>query len=179
MPRLSFNSALLLAPLAYAIHHAEEHLLFNFREWRLRYFPDSNALSTEAILVIISSISLIYILLFSTLRTRVAALTAILFLMASQVHNVIFHVGGTVVFWDFSPGLITALLLYIPANSLIIRAALTDGLATTRQIWALFGVGGLLFWGFEFYGPVVMFATVIVTWGWTILDAQKKPKVAV
>lgn len=171
MFRLPFLTALLLAPLAYAIHHSEEHLLFNFREWRLRYFPDSNALSTEAVFVIITGITLVYILMFTTLRTRVAAWGVLLFLMASQVHNAIFHIGGTLVFWDFSPGLITAILLYIPANVLIARAALTDGLATPRQMGALFVGGGLLFWGFEFYGPVVMFGAVLISWAWTMLDA--------
>jgi hypothetical protein len=172
MLRLPFQTTLLLAPLAYAIHHFEEHMLFNFREWRLRYFPDSNSLSTEAVFVIITGITLVYILLFTTLRTRVAAWGALLFLMASQVHNVIFHIGGTVVFQDFSPGLVTAILLYIPVNVLVVRAALADGLATTRQMWALFVGGGLLFWGFEVYGPSVMLAAVVASWGWTILDAH-------
>jgi hypothetical protein len=171
--RLPFQTALLLAPLAYAIHHSEEHMLFNFREWRLRYFPDSNSLSTEAIFVIVTAITIVYILLFTTLRTRVAAWGALLFLMATQVHNVIFHIGGTVFFWDFSPGLITGILLYIPANALIVRAALADNLATTKQMWVLFVVGGLLFWGFEAYGAIVIFAAVIASWGWVILDARK------
>jgi hypothetical protein len=173
MSRLPFQTALLLAPLAYAIHHAEEHMLFNFREWRLRYFPDSNALSTEAIFVIITGITLVYILLFATLRTRVAAWGVVLFLMASQVHNVIFHIGGTMAFWDFSPGLITAILLYVPANLLILRAALADDLVTPRQVLALFVGGGLLFWGFEAFGPPVMFAAVMTSWGWAIVDARR------
>jgi hypothetical protein len=45
----------LLAPLAYPIHHGEKHLIFDFRAWRLRYFVDSNALSTEAVLAIDTS----------------------------------------------------------------------------------------------------------------------------
>jgi hypothetical protein len=109
MPRMSFNTALLLAPLAYAIHHAEEHLIFNFRAWRLKYFPDNNALSTEAILAVLVSVGLIYLLLHATIRTRVSAWVVLIFLMATQVHNAIFHLGTTIIFKDFSPGLITAL----------------------------------------------------------------------
>lgn len=93
-----FQISLLLAPLAYAIHHGEEHMLFNFREWRLRYFRDTNALSTEALLVILTGVTLVYILLFFVSRTHVSAWMAILFLMASQVHNAIFHISGTVAF---------------------------------------------------------------------------------
>jgi hypothetical protein len=173
MLRLPLQTALLLAPLAYAIHHAEEHMLFNFREWRLRYFPDSNALSTEAVFVILTAITLVYILLFTTLRTKLAAWGVLLFLMASQVHNAIFHLGGTLVFQDFSPGLITAVLLYVPVNTLILRAALQDALATPRQLGGLFGVGGILFWAFEFFGPAVLLLTVLATWVWTLLSAWR------
>jgi hypothetical protein len=75
--RLPFRTSLLLAPLAYAIHHGEEHLIFNFRAWRLRYFADNNALSTEAVLVILVSVSMVYLLLHATIRNRVSAWTAL------------------------------------------------------------------------------------------------------
>ena len=54
-----FNNLIILGPLAYAIHHFEEHIIFNFREWRLRYFLDNNNISTEAVLSILISILLL------------------------------------------------------------------------------------------------------------------------
>jgi hypothetical protein len=174
MPRVPLSSALLLAPLAYAIHHAEEHLLFNFRAWRLKYFPDNNALSTEAILVILTVVGLVYILLHATVRTRVSAWVALLFLMATQVHNAIFHIGGTLVFSDFSPGLITAIALYLPVNGLIARSALAEGLVTPRQLGLLFIGGGILFWAFEYLGPVVLLVTVPVTWVWALASGRRR-----
>jgi len=138
MPRMSFNTALLLAPLAYAIHHAEEHLIFNFRAWRLKYFPDNNALSTEAILAVLVSVGLIYLLLHATIRTRVSAWVVLIFLMATQVHNAIFHLGTTIIFKDFSPGLITALVLYLPVNGLIAWAALKENWVSREQLAAIF-----------------------------------------
>lgn len=174
MPRLPLSSALLLAPLAYAIHHAEEHLLFNFRAWRLKYFPDNNALSTEAILVILTVVGIVYILLHATVRTRVSAWVALLFLMATQVHNAIFHIGGTLVFSDFSPGLITAIVLYLPVNGLIARSALAEGLVTPRQLGLLFIGGGILFWAFEYLGPVVLLVTVPATWAWALASGRRR-----
>lgn len=174
MPRVPLSSALLLAPLAYAIHHAEEHLLFNFRAWRLKYFPDNNALSTEAILVILTVVGIVYILLHATVRTRVSAWVALLFLMATQVHNAIFHIGGTLVFSDFSPGLITAIALYLPVNGLIARSALAEGLVTPRQLGLLFIGGGILFWAFEYLGPVVLLVTVPVTWAWALASGRRR-----
>jgi len=35
-----FKNLIILGPLIYAIHHYEEHVIFNFREWRLRYFHE-------------------------------------------------------------------------------------------------------------------------------------------
>jgi hypothetical protein len=173
MPRLPFSSALLLAPLAYAIHHAEEHLVFNFRAWRLKYFPDTNALSTEAVLVILTAVGLVYVLLHATIRTRVSAWVALLFLMATQVHNAFFHIGGTLVFSDFSPGLITAIALYLPVNALIVRVALAEGLVTPRQLGALFVGGGALFWAFEYAGPAILLAAVPVTWVWALASGRR------
>jgi hypothetical protein len=172
MLRLPFQTTLLLAPLAYALHHAEEHLLFNFREWRLRYFPDNNMLSTEAVFVILTAVTLIYLLLFNTLRTRISAWMVLLFLMATQVQNALFHLGGTLAFRDFSPGLLTGLLLYLPVNMLIMRAALREGLVTSWQLLLLFVGGGLLFWGFEFFGPLTLLLATLTCWGWTLVDAR-------
>lgn len=173
MPRLPFQAALLLAPLAYVIHHAEEHLVFNFRAWRLRYLPATNALSTEAVLLVLVGITLVYLLLHALTRTRVSAWMALLFLMATQVHNTIFHLGATLVFRDFSPGLVTALALYVPVNLVIVRAARAEGLVTGRQLALLFVGGGALFWTFEFVGAALLPVAALATWGWVVGDAWR------
>ena len=168
MSRLPFSTALLLAPLVYAIHHAEEHLFLNFRAWRLKYFPDNNALSTEAILAIIVSFGLVYIILHASVRTKVSAWMALTFLMATQVHNAIFHLGATIAFRDFSPGLITAILLYLPVNLLIARSALQEEWVSPRQLGVIFIAGGILFWAFEFVGPPVLLVATLATWIWAL-----------
>ena len=178
MPRISFNTALLLAPLAYAIHHAEEHLIFNFRAWRLKYFPDNNALSTEAILAVLVSVGLIYLLLHATIRTRVSAWVVLIFLMANQVHNAIFHLGTTIIFKDFSPGLITALALYLPVNGLIAWVALKENWVGREQLAAIFVAGGVLFWAFEYVGPLVLLGATLATWLWALASKFQNPEQA-
>lgn len=168
MSRLPFSTALLLAPLVYAIHHAEEHLFLNFRAWRLKYFPDNNALSTEAILAILVSFGLVYIILHASIRTKVSAWMTLTFLMATQVHNAIFHLGATIAFLDFSPGLITAILLYLPVNLLIARSALQEEWVSPRQLGVIFIAGGILFWAFEFVGPPVLLVATLATWIWAL-----------
>ena len=55
-----FKNLIVLGPLIYAIHHFEEHIIFNFIEWKLQYFQHSAAaLSTEAILAILTCILVI------------------------------------------------------------------------------------------------------------------------
>ena len=174
---LSFQNLLLLAPLSYAIHHGEEHLVLNFREWRLRYFPDNNALSTEAVLVVLISISLVFLFLNATLRTRVSASVTMLFLMATQVHNALFHLGGTILLRDFSPGLYTALLLYLPVNLLIASQAVREGLADQREVILLFLGGGAIFWAFECLGPIVLVIATALTWGWALRSARTADRV--
>lgn len=176
MKRLSFEQSLILAPLAYAIHHSEEHLLMNFRAWRLQYFPDNNGLSTEGVLAVLIGVTLVYIFLHAILKTRISAWMVLLFLMATQVHNIIFHLGSTIVFSDFSPGLVTAIALYLPVNFLIVRAALNEALVTKNQLAVLFVSGGALFWAFEFFGPVVLLVATVISWLWAITSRNEFKK---
>lgn len=174
MNRVTFSTALLFAPVAYAIHHYEEHILFNFREWRLLYFPNTNELSTELVFMILTSVSLIYVILHNIFPSRASARSALLFLMASQVHNVIFHAGSTLYFWHFSPGLYTAIALYVPVNILIAYVALKESWVSGRSLVVLFVAGGAVFWMFEVVGPAVIAATVLGTYVWIAVEAIRQ-----
>jgi hypothetical protein len=163
LKRLTFGTSLLLAPLAYQIHHYEEHVILNFRAWRLLYFPASNPLPTDAVLAIITALTLIYIIIYMLVKSRASAQVAILLLMATQVHNVIYHAGGTLYFRNFSPGLVTALAVYLPVNIIIANKALQEQLVTWKSLSGLFVLGGVLFWLFEFFGPRPMALFVVFT----------------
>ena len=93
---------------------------------------------------------------------------ALTFLMATQVHNAIFHLGATISFRDFIPGLITAILLYIPVNLLIARSAVKEEWVSPRQLGVIFVAGGVLFWAFEFVGPPVLLVATLATWIWAL-----------
>lgn len=178
MPRPDFKTALLLAPLGYAIHHAEEHLFMNFRAWRLNYFADNNALSTEAVFVLLTGITLSFLVLHSLVQNRATAWSILLFLMASQVANIGFHVGGSLAFQDFSPGTITAILVYLPVNILIMRAALYEGWASPLSLTGLLFAGVATFVAFEMVGPFPMLAVILACYGWIGVSAFRKPSAA-
>ncbi|WP_109355605.1 HXXEE domain-containing protein [Sphingorhabdus sp. EL138] len=164
MPRLSFQTSLLFAPLAYAIHHGEENLLLDFRAWRLSYFPDNNALTTEAMLTILMGVTFVYLILNSIFRNRVSTALTIGFLMGSQVANAIFHVVTTIIYQDYSPGMITSVLLYLPVNFLIWRVALKEELTTPLILFFVFIMGGVVFLVFEAFGPIVLLIATLVAW---------------
>ena len=152
-----FKNLIVLGPLIYAIHHFEEHVIFNFKEWRLSYFSDNNSITTEAILIILISQLLIFIFLHLIKNNRGSAHIVLFFLMTTQVINAFFHIFFSLYFYDFSPGAITAVLLYLPVNYFIIKAAFRDGyIKSYVELLILFLSGIATFTLFEMIGPKVL-----------------------
>ena len=67
-----FRNLIILSPLIYVLHHFEEHIIFNFREWRLTYFLDNNSLSTEEVLLRLLAVMLVFVFLHSIRRNKEA-----------------------------------------------------------------------------------------------------------
>ena len=176
MKPITFETSLLLAPLAYALHHIEEHIFLNFREWRTQYFPDNNQIPTEAVVCLLMAATLTYLILHASRRTHASAWAVLIFLMATQVHNVLFHVGGTLVFQDYSPGTLTAVLLYIPVNVLILRKAIEEGWVNAKSATTLFFVGGAMFWSAEIFGPPLFIGAIVATWIWVGVSRTGSPE---
>ena len=85
------------------------------------------------------------------------ALIAIFFLMGSQVVNAVFHVFFSFYYSDFSPGAITATLLYLPLNYFIIKAAFNESFLRNKiEVILLFLLGCATFTLFEMFGPIVL-----------------------
>ena len=158
-----FKNLIVLGPLIYAIHHFEEHVIFNFRQWRLSYFSDNNSITTEAILIILISQLLIFIFVHLIKNNRGSAHLVLFFLMTTQVINAFFHMFFSFYFNDFSPGAITAVLLYLPVNYFIIRAAFQEGyIKSYVELLILFLSGITTFTLFEMMGPQILGYTLIL-----------------
>jgi hypothetical protein len=159
-----FRNLIVLGPLIYLVHHFEEHIIFNFREWRLNYFADNNALSTEEVLIRLAVVLLLAIYIHLIKQNKASAHIVLFFLMTTQVVNACFHVFFSFYFQDFSPGAITGVLLYLPVNYLIFKAALREGyLNGMREVVGLFLIGATTFALFEAIGPIVMQGTVLLS----------------
>ena len=169
-----FKNLILLAPLAYLIHHFEEHIVFNFREWRLKYFLDNNSLSTEEILIRLTALLLIIIIVHIIKNNRGSAHVVMFFLMTTQVVNAFFHIFFSLYFFDFSPGTITAIGLYFPINYLVFRAAFQEGfLKSNIEFLLIFSSATLTFTLFELLGPrVITFCVILMPLYYLIINKQ-------
>jgi hypothetical protein len=159
-----FKNLIVLGPLIYALHHFEEHIIFNFREWRLAYFADNNPIPTEEVLIRLIALLLIFVFIHLIKSNRGSAHIVLFFLMTTQVVNAFFHIFFSFYFYDFSPGAITAALLYLPINFLIIRSAFNENfLRSYKELLLLFGAGVTTFALFELIGPEVIAYSVLLT----------------
>ena len=157
------------------IHHFEEHIIFDFREWRLTYFLDNNSLSTEEVLLRLLAVLLIMIFLHSIKRNKPSAHIILFFLMTTQVVNAFFHLFFSFYFYDFSPGAITGALLYLPVNYLIFKAALSEGLVgSTRDVGYMFLLGAVTFALFELIGPQVMLIALLLSIIYYLLSSKNE-----
>ena len=169
-----FRNLIILSPLIYVIHHYEEHVIFNFREWRLSYFLDNNPLSTEEVLLRLLAVMLIMIFLHSIKRNKPSAHIILFFLMTTQIVNALFHIFFSFYYSDFSPGTVTAVLLYLPINYLIFNAAFNEGYVNNIiEIGYIFVLGAITFALFEIIGPKVMLAAFILSILYYLLTLQK------
>lgn len=158
-----FRNLIVLGPLIFALHHFEEHIVFNFREWRLSYFSDNNPISTEEMLIRRIAVLLIMVFVHLIKNNRGSARIVLFFLMTTQVVNALFHIFFSVYFADFSPGTVTAILLYLPVNYLIFRAAFNEGfLKSYRELIFLLLTGVFTFTLFELVGPEAVALTLIL-----------------
>ena len=160
-----FKNLIVLGPLVYAIHHFEEHVVFNFIEWKVKYFWHSAAsMATEAILSILTSILIIFALLHLVKNSRASALVILFILFTTQVINVLFHLFFSLYYNDFSPGVVTGLFLYLPANFFIVRAAFKENFLESYAGYGLIALlGTVTFVMFEIFGSIILGLGVIAS----------------
>ena len=171
-----FKNLIVLGPLIYALHHFEEHIIFNFREWRLTYFADNNAIPTEEVLIRLIALLLIFVFVHLIKNNRGSAHIVLFFLMTTQVVNAFFHIFFSFYFYDFSPGAITAILLYLPINFLIIKSAFQEGfLRNYLELFMIFIAGMTTFALFELIGPEVIAYSVLLAPVYYIMMNRTEP----
>ncbi|MEO2116505.1 MAG: HXXEE domain-containing protein, partial [bacterium] len=111
---------------------------------------------TEEVLCILISVLLSAVFFQLISKSRATSHILLFFLMAIQVVNAVFHIFFSLYYFDFSPGTITAIFLYLPINFLIIQSAFREGLLkNTTELIIIFILGTSTFVLFELLGPKV------------------------
>ncbi|APR75391.1 Hypothetical protein A7982_00737 [Minicystis rosea] len=123
--RQYFFRLIWLFPAAFALHITEESL--GFPRWVTQVLGGS--MDVRAFYVNNAVFMLILVSLCAlAARTRARWAVALLYLWttAQELCNALFHLYTQVVFNAYSPGLFTAMLLYIPVNGYLIYLALRE-----------------------------------------------------
>ena len=89
---LLFRQLIILSPLVYLIHHFEEHIFFNFRDWRLTYFLDNNPYTSEEMLIRLAVFMLALTFFHQIKQNRASALLVLYFVMTTQVVLSLIHI---------------------------------------------------------------------------------------
>jgi hypothetical protein len=132
LERLSFRRAVWVLPAAFAVHVLEEAP--GFTEWVNRYassrftqedFVRNNGLGLA---LAVGATALV-----SRFPTRPVTFHYFATILTQQAFfNSLFHLGTTVAFRAYSPGLVTSLTLFLPAWYYLTRLAHREGLLSGR-----------------------------------------------
>jgi hypothetical protein len=159
---LPFKKAVFLAPIAYTVHQIEESV-FNFPEWRERNLNLSQNLPIAIFFSILMGVYLLIILIHYFWSTNATGWVLLTTIFAMQFQNGIYHLVGTIIFADYSPGLVTGLIFYIPLSCLLFYKAYKEDLINILSGIVIVIISGVLFWSFEFLGNLVVFAAFIIS----------------
>ena len=139
---MTFRRLVLLAPLVFALHIAEEAP--GFVAWT-RLYPQvfSPTLSPTAF-AITNAIYLSLVVGAAVLCASRSAYTLGLSAIAFLLSNAVFHIGATLLTGVYSPGTITAVALYVPLTTAALRCAHREGLLSAPRCSAALALGVVL-----------------------------------
>ena len=139
--RVSFRQAVWLFPMVFALHVMEEAP--RFTTWVNRYaskqFTQANFIQNNALGM---ALGIVFCILVWLSPSRAIVFLFFATCVTQAFFNIFFHVGTTVAFHAYSPGVITSLILYPPLVFYLTRLAYQEGLLTGRMGILVFCLGG-------------------------------------
>lgn len=153
----AFRKIIWLMPAAYLLHIVEEYA-GNFPAWvsedvhgKFNYFGfDTNNIMFMIVLLTLVTLN-------SRKTSTRTAITLTVFASANLFWDALFHLLMTVLLNRYSPGLLTAMLLYIPISLLVGIVVIKNRILRPRT-FALALVGGAVLFGFVVWYGLFHFA---------------------
>ena len=134
-------SAIFLLCLVYAVHMIEEFAL-GFVEWANRYFGrfdwTQNLIGNSAYVVLL--VAACYLYYKNPSRYLWLGMASAMWVLA----NAFIHLSATILSGEYSPGVVTATILYIPSGLYFLQKWGRAGLLGWRNLTLSFVVGGVL-----------------------------------
>ncbi len=148
---LAFRRLIWLMPAVFAVHIVEEYGA-GFPGWVSAMF--GQPMAPQAFLVNNAGFMVVLLGLTGWAARRPSALSAFVLLSWASGNlfwNFVFHLATTVIFDRFSPGLVTATLLYLPVSVVVARAALAERVMPVAAFVTATAIGAalmlLVIWG--------------------------------
>jgi hypothetical protein len=143
--RVRFNAILWLMPAAFALHICEEGL-GGFTRYVVEEMHGSQM--PGALFLLNNAVFMAILVGLSTWATRSRSRRSAFMLMAWASGNLFWdflvHLGYTISTGRFSPGLVTATLLYYPIPFLVSAVALREGRLTLSGLAGSYAIGAVL-----------------------------------
>jgi hypothetical protein len=140
---LSFRQAVWLFPLAFTLHVLEE--VRQFTAWASRYaspqFTFQGYLKIHIAGIIIAFVAAAVIWFFPNKAVVFIFFTFIF--TPGILYNTLFHFGATAWFGAYCPGLLTALILYLPLYYTVSTLAYREGLLSNKVGLISFVIAGV------------------------------------
>ena len=153
----AFRKVIWLMPAAYVLHIVEEYT-GNFPGWvnndvhgTFNFFGfDLNNIMFMLILVALVTLNF-------RRPSKITATALVAFASANLFWDALFHIGMTALLNRYSPGLVTAALLYLPITLLVATVVLKNHILSVRR-FSLAVAGGALIFGFVVWYGLFHFA---------------------
>ncbi len=148
-----FRRVVWVAPIAYAVHILEE--FWRFPLWVNSHFTPGYTTATFVIANAIIMVALVGLTAtVSVLRANAADFLYFCWLSGQLFHNALFHLGTTAYFGVYSPGLLSAILLYLPVSYYIARAAHRENRIGNTGGFAALAVGAAGMFSLAYFGLI-------------------------
>lgn len=141
---MNFRQIVWLMPAAFAVHIAEE-FAGGFPAWVGFVVGSPMPLPVFLLNNAVFMLVLVGLTAWATVRPgRLPAFLLLAWASGNLFWNFVFHLMTTVLFDRYSPGLVTAVLLYFPLSAAVARAALREGVLATGQFLGAVAIGAAL-----------------------------------
>lgn len=140
---LPFNRLLWLVPIFFAIHNLEEAPFMEGWSKRLPLKIHPTVTTRQFVIAVTALTVAGFLLTYISLGFLRPAIGYVLILEVQAIllfNAFIPHIGSTIRFRMYSPGVVSAIVITLPFSYYLFRRAFAESILTTQQFWILLGI---------------------------------------